>query len=342
MKTVSKDTWVLAAVGLFTAFIALWGIYFDSHKEIDTTKEPIPAAIEDRISYCETQDNVKIAYSLIGSGYPLVKTSSWFSHLGFEKNNLFWSHWIKALSKNNLLIRYDERGCGLSDRDIDQISFEGWILDLETVVDAIGLEKFAILGISQGVPIAIAYTIRHPDKVSHLILCGGYARGWQKSEDPEYMKACQTLVDPIKNLWGQDNPEFTEMFAKVFLPEATEIQLAWFNKLQKHATSAENAHKFMLEFGKIDVFDLLDQIKVPTIIFHSNDDRVVPFKDGQILAKYIPNAKFIPLISKNHILLKSEKEWNRFLKELNIFLRSDYSNKKGSWIDCGVRSCFLP
>jgi pimeloyl-ACP methyl ester carboxylesterase len=192
---------------------------------------------------------------------------------------------------------------------------------MESVVDAVGLERFPILGISQGGPVAIAYAVRHPEKVSHLILYGSYARGWANrglpSEAIERMRAQQTL---IKFGWGQDNPAFRQLWTTLYVPDATPEQWQWFNDLHRVSTSPENALRLLDELGKIDVVDLLSQVKVPTLVLHCRDEVVVPFEEGRLLAARIPGARFVPLEGRNHLLLESEPAWAKFVTEVRRFL----------------------
>jgi pimeloyl-ACP methyl ester carboxylesterase/DNA-binding winged helix-turn-helix (wHTH) protein len=274
------------------------------------------------IRFCMTNDRVSIAYAKTGSGYPLVKAANWLNHLDFEWDSPVWRHWLCELGKHHTFIRYDERGNGLSDWEIKDGSFEAWVHDLETVVDAAGVDKFALLGISQGGPVAIAYAVRHPERVSHLILYGAYSCGRnnrdQADEEKEARQALKTLM---RFDWGRRNAAFSQLFTNRFLPEnATPEHQQWFNDLQRMSATGENAACIMEECDNTDVRHLLSSVAVPTVVFHSERDHVVPIEEGRILATEIPNARFVPLPSANHLLLEQEPAWRKFMEELAAFL----------------------
>ena len=266
---------------------------------------------------------MRIAYATVGAGPLLVKAANWLSHLEFDWNSPVWRHWLAGLSERHTLVRYDERGCGLSDWDVDDFSLDIWVRDLETVVDTLGLERFPLLGISQGGPVAIAYVVRHPERVSQLILYGSYARGWWKRAlSPQQREETEMMLTLSKLGWGRSNPAFRQVFTSMFIPDATIEQMRWFNDLQRMSTSPENAVKFLRAFYEIDVSDLAPRVTVPTVVLHACDDSWIPFAAGRKLAALIPGARFVPLESKNHILLESEPAWQRFLAEVHHFLRA--------------------
>jgi pimeloyl-ACP methyl ester carboxylesterase len=273
------------------------------------------------IRFCSTPDGVNIAYATIGTGYPLVRTAHYLTHLGFDLESPVWRHWIRELSRSDQLIRYDERGLGLSDWKVPEFSFEAWVRDLETVVDSLGLKRFALLGMSQGGPVSIAYTVRHPDRVSHLILYGSYAVGWGKRRaSPEEAEIRKSMHKLMKLGWGRNDPTFRQLFTSQFIPGATVEQMNWFNELQRVTCPTENALKFDDVFSQIDVLELLSKVSVPTLILHAKDDRVVPFELGRQLAALIPGSKFLPLEGGNHILLEGEPAWEAFLHEVRQFV----------------------
>ena len=274
------------------------------------------------IRFCITSDQVSIAYAKTGAGYPLVKAANWLNHLDFEWDSPVWRHWLCELAKHHTFIRYDERGNGLSDWDIKDGSFEAWVHDLETVVDAAGVEKFALMGISQGGPVAIAYAVRHPERVSHLILYGAYGCGRNnRDHTDEERQARQALKTLMRFDWGRSNPAFSQLFTNRFLPEnATLEHQRWFNDLQRMSATGENAARIMEECDNTDVRPLLSSVAVPTAVFHSERDHVVPIEEGRSLAAEIRNARFVPLPSANHLLLEEEPAWGKFLEELGGFM----------------------
>jgi DNA-binding SARP family transcriptional activator/pimeloyl-ACP methyl ester carboxylesterase len=290
-----------------------------------TQKPPVaaPSPRQQKIRFCVTQDNIRIAYATSGNGPPLVKPANWLTHLEYDWESPVWRHWIRELSRDRSLIRYDERANGLSDWDVGDLSFDALMLDLEAVIDATGLRRFPMLGISQGCAFAIAYAIRYPERVSHLVLYGGYARGWAMRGVPEEIVRRRALGMLIQHGWGQDNPAFRQVFTSLFIPEASVEQMRWFNDLQRMTASPQNAFRLHETFGDVEIRSLLPQVRTPTLVLHSRDDGVVPFEEGRLFATTIPNARFVSLQSRNHILLESEPAWERFLFEVRAFLDSE-------------------
>jgi len=277
--------------------------------------------MEQQIRFCRSDDGVRIAYAKTGTGAPLIKVANWLSHLEYDRESPVWRHWLAELSREHTLIRYDERGCGLSDWDVTDFSFDAWLRDLEMVVDAVGVERFPLLGISQGAPIAIAYAVRHPERVSHIIVHGGYLRGWEKRTlTPAQREGFKVALKLIELGWGMDNPSFRQVFSMEFIPEGTLEQLRWFNELARVSTSAANAIRFMHTFFQIDVTELAPQVRCPTLVLHPSRDHVVPFDEGRLLASMVPGARFVPLESRNHLLLEHEPAWQRWVEEVRAFL----------------------
>ncbi len=274
-----------------------------------------------KIQFCTTADGVRLAYSSAGSGYPLVKSANWLNHLDYEWDSPLWKHWLAALTQHNRLIRYDERGNGLSQWDVKEMSFDLWVQDLEKVVDAAGVERFALLGMSQGGAVAIAYAIRHPERVSHLVLIGAFSRGLTVRGTEKQIAGRRALQTLVRLDWGKNNPDFKSMFTKFYIPQnSTPEQQQWFNDLQRISASPENAARIMTLIDEISVRPLLPRVSAPTIVFHGDHDRVIPAEEGRILAAEIPGARFVPLTTGNHILLAEEPAWQVFLEELGAFL----------------------
>jgi len=276
--------------------------------------------MEQQIKFCTTEDGVRIAYATVGDGPPLVKAANWLSHLEYDWDSPIWRHLLAEASREHTFIRYDERGNGLSDWNVSNLSFEAFVEDLESVVEAAGVDRFPLLGISQGGAVAIAYAIRYPEKVSHLILYGAYARGWAKRASPEEIEQRQAQLTLVRLGWGKDNPAFRQLWTTLYAPDATPEQAQSFNDLQRVSTSPENAVKLLNEMGKIDVEDLLPQVTVPTLVLHCKDESGVPFEEGRLLASKIPGARFVPLEGRNHLLLEGAPSWGKFVKEVRRFL----------------------
>jgi DNA-binding winged helix-turn-helix (wHTH) protein/pimeloyl-ACP methyl ester carboxylesterase len=290
-----------------------------------TPADPAPAATPARtlrqvIRFCTSDDGTRIAYSTVGDGAPLVKAANFLNHLEYEWESPAWKHWIAEMSKRQSFVRYDERGCGLSDWNVQDLSFEAWVRDQETVADALGVDRFALLGISQGGAVAVAYAARHPERVSHLILHGAFARGWAFRGNVEEMEAWSALTTLIRLGWGKDNPTFRQIFTTRFIPDAGSVEVEWFNDLQRLSTTPQNAARLVEEFSRIDVRPLLGHVTAPTIVFHCQDDEVVPLHEGRLLASGIRGAKFVPLPSRNHLVLEHEPAWTILLRELGEFL----------------------
>jgi DNA-binding winged helix-turn-helix (wHTH) protein/pimeloyl-ACP methyl ester carboxylesterase len=275
-----------------------------------------PSTLNQEVHFCTASDGVRIAYALAGKGPPLVKAANWLNHVEYDWQSPIWSHLLHELASRYQLIRYDERGNGLSDWDVHDISFEAFVRDLESVIEATKLKRFALLGISQGCAVSIIYAIRHPERVSHLVLYGGFARGRFK-RDPEHAK---TLLSIVEQGWGKENPAFRQFFTSLFFPDGTPEQMQWFNDLQRMTTSTENAMRIMRATGDLDISDLLPQVKVPTLVLHCRNDASVAFDEGRRLAAGIPGAKFVALESRNHLVLETEPAWEKFSSEMTAFL----------------------
>jgi pimeloyl-ACP methyl ester carboxylesterase/DNA-binding winged helix-turn-helix (wHTH) protein len=283
----------------------------------------VPAALaksRQEIRYCTTADGVRLAYASIGSGPPLVKASNWLTHLDFEWGSPIWRHWWSALSAHHTVIRYDERGNGMSQRDIADVNFDTWVRDLETVVDAAGLDRFPLLGISRGGSIAIAYAVKHPERVSKLVLYGAFPAGLNHIGTPEQIEARRALNSLLRLGWGLKNPAFLKTFTCRFIPDATPDQEQWFDELQRVSTSPENAARLMERDMNIDVRTLLPQVQVPTVVIHCDRDKVVEAEKGRVIAAGIPGARYVSLPSRNHLMLEDEPAWTMFLEELGLFL----------------------
>jgi pimeloyl-ACP methyl ester carboxylesterase len=287
------------------------------------SRDPAPA--RQQIHFCRAQDGVRIAYAISGDpgAPPLVKPANWLTHLEVDWNSPVWRHWLTEMGRGHTLIRYDARGCGLSDHDALELTFESWVRDMEAVVDAAGLERFSLLGISQGCAVAIAYAFRHPERVDKLVLYGGYAVGRSLRVTTPQEELERTLLSNLIRVgWGRDNPAFRQVFGTLFLPEGTPEQHQWFNDLAK-TMPMENALRVRQTTDVIDVRAEAAAVHAPTLVLHARGDAMIPFETGRQLAAHIPGARFVPLESRNHVLLETEPAWSRFLEEVRAFLDSD-------------------
>jgi pimeloyl-ACP methyl ester carboxylesterase/DNA-binding CsgD family transcriptional regulator len=277
--------------------------------------------LEQQIRFATTSDGVRLAYATSGQGPPLVKVANWLTHLEFDWDSPVWHHWLSELSRDRCLVRYDERGCGLSDWNTTELSLAAWVRDLETVVDQLGLARFPLLSLSRGSAIAVAYAARHPERVSALILCGGFARGrFKRGTSRAHLEQSEMYIRLIRLGWGQENPAFRQVYTTLFIPRGTPEQIRWLNDLQRISTSPELAARMQETSFALDVTGLARQVTAPTLVLHSEGDAVVPFEEGRQLAALIPGARFVPLQSDNHILLEGEPAWARFLAETRSFL----------------------
>jgi pimeloyl-ACP methyl ester carboxylesterase len=292
----------------------------DSSAARASTPSP-PRRFEQRIRFCTADDEARIAYATSGAGPPLVKPANWMTHLEFDWESPVWRHWLRELSREHTLVRYDERGSGLSDRVVDDLSFDAWVRDLETVVDAMGLERFPMLGISQGCAVAIAYAVRHPERVTKLVLYGGYAEGaYKRARTPEELAEADLVMRQLPLGWGRDNPAFRLFFAARFIPDGSAEQMRWFSELQRISTSPEIAARLRETAANIDVTPLAPLVRAPTLVLHADGDAAIPFDQGRLLAALVPEARFVSLESRNHILLEEESAWGRFCEETGRFL----------------------
>lgn len=299
-----------------------WSTIRRADPAVEHAREVAPSLPVQQIRFCAARDDVRIAYAVAGAGPPLVKAANWLSHLEFDWESPVWGHWMRELCRDHQLIRYDERGNGLSDWGAKDLSLPAFVADLEAVTDAAGLERYALLGISQGCAIAIAHAVRHPERVSRLVLYGGYAQGWHVRGDPQELELEEAMLTLVAHGWGRPDPAFRQLFTSLFFPGATLEQMNAFNELQRRSTSPENAVRLERAFGDLDVVALLREVQVPTLVVHARDDRVIPFEQGRLLAMSIPGARFVPLESANHLLAEGEPAWLRFRAEVHEFLRS--------------------
>jgi pimeloyl-ACP methyl ester carboxylesterase/DNA-binding winged helix-turn-helix (wHTH) protein len=282
--------------------------------------EPAPPPRQ-HIAFCRAADGVRLAYAVAGEGPPLVRAANWMTHLGYDIESPVWRHWVRDLALGHQFIRYDERGCGLSDWEAGEFTFENWVTDLESVVDALGLERFPLLGVSQGGAVAVAHAARHPEQVTKLILCSAYARGRAvRAMNDEERRAAALDLDLARVGWGRDDPAFRQVFAAQFLPDGTRADWEAFDHLQRRTTSSDNAVRFLDEFARIDVRDLAEQVSCPTLILHARDDHRVPLRYGEELAAIIPDSRLVALDSNNHLLTETEPAWQVFRDEVAAFL----------------------
>jgi pimeloyl-ACP methyl ester carboxylesterase len=278
-------------------------------------------SLEQHIHFTTAADGVRLAYATVGTGPPLVRTAHWLTHLDHDWHSPVWRHWLEGLADERTLVRYDERGCGLSDHDPVEVSLDAFVRDLETIVDAVGLDEFPLLGVSQGGPVAIAYAARHPERVRRLVLLGAYVRGRRaraRSEDERRAAAVQ--LDLVRLGWGSEDPSFRMAFPPSFMPDAPPELWSDFAELLRRTTAAENAVRILEALVDVDLREEAAGLRVPTLILHARGDLRIPFDQARELAALIPDSRLVPLDSRNHLMLADEPAWQQFLDELARFL----------------------
>ena len=273
------------------------------------------------VRFCTTRDGVQIAFAKRGRGPAIVKTPNWMNHVELDVHSLVWRAWIERLEQDHTLVRYDARGCGLSDRAPRQMSFATNQLDLDAVVAAAGLDTFILYGASQGAAIAIEYAARHPERVTHLVLCGAYLQGaWRRPGADAAREEAAALLKLVELGWGRENSAFRQVFANQFIPDASAEQLAAFDEIQRRTVSAEAAAALLRTFYDVDVAAAAREVRCPTLVLHAAQDARIPFEEGRRTASTIPNAELVPLHTRNHILLEQDPAWRQHFEEIRQFL----------------------
>jgi pimeloyl-ACP methyl ester carboxylesterase/DNA-binding CsgD family transcriptional regulator len=277
--------------------------------------------VDQQIRFCTSPDGVRLAYATCGAGPALVKAAHWFTHVELDWHSPLWRHWWTDFGRDHRIVRYDERGCGLSDRDPADLSLDAFTADLESVVDAARLGRFALLGVSQGGPTAIRYAVRHPDRVSHLVLCGAYARGRRRRDvTPQQLAEEDLLQSIVRDGWGAASPVFRQVFGSLLIPRGTEEQVGWLDELMRTSSTPEMAVRLRNAWSDEDVTDLLGRVRTPTLVMHARGDQVVPVEEARLLASGIRDARLVLLESENHVPMAGEPAWQVILRELRAFL----------------------
>lgn len=265
------------------------------------------------VRFLNTEDEVTLAWAETGRGPPLIRASNWLTHLEYDWESPVWRHWTAFLAGHFRYVRYDERGCGMTDWKVGDLSLDRWVQDLTEVVEVAKVRQPMILfGVSQGAAVAIAYAVRHPERVSHLVLHGGYPVGAKYRDDTSHVRAYRAMQDLARAGWDKDNPVFRQVFTSRFIPGGTEEQIQWFNELCRRTTTPEIAYRLLEARAEVDVRHLLAKVQVPTLVLHSDGDEVIPVSQGRWLAREIPGAEFVLLKSRNHVLLEHERAWQDF------------------------------
>ena len=317
---VPQSVTVLILLGFPVAILMAWALQITPDGIAKDHGPATAPADPGAIRFVTASDGVQLAYAITGDGPRMVKTAHWLTHLELDWESPVWGHWIGALAEGRQLLRYDQRGNGLSDRNPAILSLDAMVSDLECVVEASGFDRFPLVGSSQGGPVSIAYAVRHPERVSALIIYGSYAKGWSMREDPELVAREKAMVDLVRVGWGQDNPAFRQMFQSLFIPDASPAQAESFDDTMRTTASPDVAARLLQELGNIDVTEYLSQVRVPTLVLHVRDDARIPFSQGRAIASCIPGAEFVSLEGRNHIILEHEPAFGHFTRSVNEFL----------------------
>jgi pimeloyl-ACP methyl ester carboxylesterase/DNA-binding winged helix-turn-helix (wHTH) protein len=297
------------------------GAVREGEEPSDVSAPVATPAPNQEVTFCRSADGINLALAAVGAGPPLIKVANWLTHIEYDWESPIWAPLLHQLAVHSRLIRYDGRGNGLADRDVTEISFPAFVRDLKTVVDAANVERPALLGISQGAAVAIAYAVQHPERVSKLILFGGYAQGRNKRGSAAEAEMAQAFLAIMRHGWGEEHSAFMKAFSSVFFPNGSPQQIKWLVDLQRITTSAANAVRIRNACDDIDVVDLLPQIQVPTLVLHCRHDNVAPLEQGRLIARTIPRARFVTLESDNHIVLAHEPAWPKLVGEIQAFLQ---------------------
>ncbi len=284
------------------------------HRKVD------PAMLKQQIRFATAADGTQIAWTRLGEGAPVLKAPNWMNHLEYEWRSPLFGPLFDRLVGQCQLVRFDQRGNGLSDWEVEEVSERTMVDDMACVADAAELERFALLGISQGGAFSVRYAVEHPERVACLIILGGYLRGRLMRPDPEQKKLFEAISLIIRDGWGSPNPVFRQVFTSSFIPDAPPDMAASFDELQRISTSPQNALRLWTMNARIDISDLARQVRVPTLILHSAGDRVSPIDEGTRMARLIPGASFVELPGNNHLLVEGTPAFDRFFDEIEAFL----------------------
>ena len=296
---------------------------------------PRSSGPDQEIRFCRSEDGTRLAYAVHGSGPTLVIASCWLSHLQYDWQSPVWRHFLEALGSMATVVRYDERGFGLSDWDVADFSLEARLGDLEAVVAAAGIERFALLGMSGGSAVALAFAIAHPGAVTRLVL-NGTVCGVPVVFEGDRLLEEEAYRSMIRAGWAKEDPMFRRVFTTIFIPDATEEQMRWFDDLQRMSTSPANALASRIARQQVDIANDLSRITAPTLILQSEGDRSTTFDNAVDVSAAIPGARLVPLDSRNHILLADEPAWSTFVTEVAAFLEPD--RRAATWDAPDLRS----
>jgi len=281
------------------------------------------SAMTQTVRYTSSPDGTQIAYAISGTGPPLMRAGHFLTHIEKDWHSSVFRPYIAALSERHALIRYDQRGTGLSETNVDDLSIEAYANDLMAVADAAGLDRFPIFATSQGVPIAIHFATTHPDRVSRLVLCGGFAQGRSVRDENYSRDEAEALMTLVRMGWGKPESAFMSAFVSMFCPDASREERASLVESQLASATPEMAARVRLTIDEFDVTDSLARVQAPTLVIHASGDALHPVSQGRLLAANIPGAEFKLVESNNHIFLKSTLAWDEIMSATLEFLGRD-------------------
>ena len=296
--------------------IRVWQWTPDAPKE----RESSSIALQQRVQFATSADGTKIAWASVGDGLPVLKAPSYLGHLEYEWSTPIWGPFLTEFASSSRLVRFDQRGTGLSDWEIDRISPDAMIEDMEAVVAAAGLERFALFGISQGTAFSVRYAALHPDKVSCLVLLGGYLRGRLMRQDPDAETHFEVSTTMMRGGWGSDNPAYRHFFTSSYIPDAPAETQASFDELQRVSGSAQNVVDIWTMNAGLDSTEIAQSLNVPTLVLHMSGDRMVPVDEGRHVARNIPGAEFVELAGENHIAVAGRPGFDELIEQVRNFL----------------------
>lgn len=277
-----------------------------------------------QIRFCTSRDGTRLAYATCGAGPPLLWIGHWIRHLNFDWENAVWRPWLSLLASRFSVVRYDWRGCGLSDREGVEFSLDKYVEDYEAVIEAAGLKVIDVFGCANGATTAVAYAARHPERVRHLILWGAQTSGYLvRGMSPRQREQGETRLKMIELGWPNDTPAYGQFFTMLHMPDASQDQLRSYNDLLRLTATPSNTVKLVRSFWEADIREFVPQVRCPTLVLHARQDAIIPFEEGRLVASLIPGARFIPVESRNHVLLETEPAWRQMVAAIDDFLPAE-------------------
>jgi pimeloyl-ACP methyl ester carboxylesterase/DNA-binding CsgD family transcriptional regulator len=277
-----------------------------------------------QIRFCISRDGTRIAYAICGSGPLLIWVQHWLHHLESDWDSPVWRPWLSKLAQRHTLVRFDWRGCALSDREGVDFSLDKYDDDLEAVVTATDARQFALFGMSDGGASALSCAARHPDRVSRLILLNSQSRGrFVRNSAPDQVADVQARFKVFELSWPNGVPAFKRFHASVLMPDASSGQISSHSDLLHLTTLPANAVALIQTFLGYDVTAAIEQVRCPTLVLHTRGNSLIPFEEGRRIAALIPGAHFASLESQNHILVESEPAWQQCVDAIDDFLPAE-------------------